>query len=402
MAKDQRRTELDALSAWLRTGEGSPPEAWRADAERARAAMVDRRPSEIATLAVDVQLAAVEALTASRDADALQALEEATPHKEVRKAAGKGLHQLRTKGIRAAETPRGQGFRYHTVEGEEPRSYVSLADPEGDRMVWFGAQVKQRGRMAFQAVVNETTGIGLFQVFPQMTAKMRRKILDELLGSKIPVYEVDNAYARWLIEEGARRNEATGTEIPKEYYEALPMMGPADDLSSDPHPVYALLMEKGVAGEPTAAELRASATLLDLEEIRAWRPGPEILEKLRGQLELAKDSVLVLDDRQKREQYQVHFERAAREYFVSETRDRWSRRLLDLAHHLALKDRLGEARAALAAAEQIAEAESDPTANPFAMELFLRAFGPEPEAERPGPEHEAEGEGEEPPRIVIP
>ena len=44
--------------------------------------------------------------------------------------------------------------------------------------------MKNRGRMAFQAVVNETNGIVLFQVFPQMTAKMRKKILEDLLGGK--------------------------------------------------------------------------------------------------------------------------------------------------------------------------------------------------------------------------
>jgi hypothetical protein len=258
-------------------------------------------------------------------------------------------------------------------------------------MIWFGAQVKNRGRMAFQAVTNEVNGIALFQVFPQMTAKMRRRILDELLGGKIPVYEVDNAYARWLIEEAAKRNEASGTEIPKEYFEAKPHMAEVPDLSSDPHPVYGLLMDRDAAGEPTPAELKAGRSLFALEEIQSWRPTGEILEKLRAQRDLSSQSALVLTEEQRREQFQAQLERAAQEYFTGEIRGRWQRRLLDLAHSLTVKDQLPEARAALATAEQLAGEQNDAGANPFAVELFFRAFS---QKETPAePEKPAEDEG---------
>jgi hypothetical protein len=373
MAKDRPIPEDPALTAWLRTGEGTLPDALREDAERGRAALSDRRVDVLAGLAKEVQAAAVAVLTEARDAELLVALEGATPFKEVRKLVGKARFLLKNKGVAVPEAPRGEAFKFHTVEGEEARSYASLVDPDGDRMVWFGAQVKKRGRMAFQAVINETSGIGLFQVFPQMTAKMRRRILDELLGSKIPVYEVDNAYARWLIEEAARRNEASGTDIPKEYFEAKPLMGEAPDLSADPHPVYGLLLDQGAAGEPTPTELRAARDLFDLEEIQSWSPAGDVLEKLQAQQDLSSQSVLVLTEKQRREQHEAELERAARGYFVGEVRTRWSRRLLDLAHWLIQRDQVSLARAALAAAEHLAAPESDAGANPFAVELFRRA-----------------------------
>ena len=37
-----------------------------------------------------------------------------------------------------------------------------------------------------------------------MTSKVRKQVLEELAGGKIAVYEIDNDYARWLIEEGLR------------------------------------------------------------------------------------------------------------------------------------------------------------------------------------------------------
>jgi hypothetical protein len=387
MAKDRPLSHVAAIAAWLRTGEGDVPEALRADAARARTAIAGREAAALASLAPEVQVAATEALATLRDPDTLVALEEATPHKEVRKAAGKALHLLRTKGLKVAEPQRGEGFRFHTVEGEEPRSYASLSDPEGDRMVWYGAQVKGRGRMAFQAVVNEVNGLVLFQVFPQMTAKMRRRILEELLGGKIPVYEVDNDYARWLVEEGIRRNRETGTEIPKDYFEAEPLMGTAPDLGDIPHPIYSLLMERDQAGEPSAAELRAGASLFELEQIQSWRPTGDIMERLLSQLNQTQESVLVLDDAQKREQFQSTFERASREYFTAEVRARWRRRLLDLAHHLVLHDRVPQARIALAVAEDLARDGCDPAQNPFALELFYKGLQP-----KETPEGEAKGE----------
>jgi hypothetical protein len=393
MGKDRSIPHLEALTAFLKSGEGVLPEPLRADAERARTALARQDTGALVALPKEVQVAAVEVLAAARQADALVVLESQTPHKEVRKAAGKACHTLKTKGVKVADTPlSGDAFRFHTVEGEEARSYASLADPEGDRMVWFGHQVKQRGRMAFQAVVNEVSGIALFQTFPQMTAKMRRRILDELLGGKIPVFEIDNAYARWLIEEGVRRNRAAGTEVPKEYFEAEPLMGPAPDFASDPHPLYALLLDKGAAGEPTAAELRQGASLLDLEEIQAWRPGVEILEKLREQLNLGSESVLHLTPEQRREQFQASIERAAREHFAGEVRDRWVRRLLDLGHCLAVTDRLPLCRVALAVAEEMGREGSDPAQSPFVLELFHRALRAEEEHAH-GPEDEGPDEG---------
>jgi hypothetical protein len=402
MAKERPSPHLEILTQWLKSGEGAVPESLQADASRARSALDARDATALGGLALEVQHAAVSLLAERRDVETLSALEQHTPHKEVRKSAGKALHLLRTKGVKVSEAPRSEGFRFHTVEGEEAKSYASLVDPEGDRMVWFGAHVKKLGRAAFQAVVNEANGLVLFQTFPQMTAKTRRRILDELFGKKIPIYEIDNTYARWLIEEGLRRNNAGTTQVPKEYYEAEPYMGPAEDLASDPHPVFALLMDKGAAGEPTSEELRQGKSLHDLEEVQSWQPLGEMLERLAKQVDEAAGGVLVLSEHQQNEQVQASIDRAVREYFEPPVRARWSRRLLDFAHYLAMQDRLGQARIAVAVAEDLVREGSDAAQNPYATELFRKYFAHRHEHNHEGEHDHDEEKKEDAPLIVTP
>lgn len=373
MGKDRGATVDKNLVVWLATGEGAPAEAVRADAERARAALQSGETGALSGLEVGVQLAVVEALVAKRGAAALTALEAGTPYKEVRKAAAKALHTLKTKGVKVEDRePRGEGFRFHTVDGEQPRSYASICDPEGDRMVWLGRTVPGHGRMAFQAVINEATGIGLFQIFPNMTAKIRRLILKELEDKKIPVFEVDETYARWLIEEGKRMNNETGTTLPKEYFQGEPGLGEAGDFASDPHPIYALLMERGLEGEPRAEEVAAGGQLFDLEEVSGWYAVGD-LGTLEDDVQKATGGEVIPEEARK-EKLHALFEASAKVYFTDAVRARWQRRLLDLAQHLVSRDRNALSRIAVAVGEDLGNAASDATQSPFAMELFYRWY----------------------------
>jgi hypothetical protein len=372
MAKDRPIPNLERLVTFLRTGEGDVPEAVREDAERARVALQAKSPSGLSSLALPVQAAAAEVLAGQRDATTLAALGGATPYKEVRKAAGKALHTLKTKGVHVNESaPRGEAFKYHTVDGEQPRSYASITDPEGDRMVWYGTTVPAHGRMAFQAVIHEVTGIGLFQIFPNMTRKIRAMILDELDEKKIPVYEIDEAYARWLIEEGIRRNRETGSEVPKEYFQAEPALPEAEDMSSDPHPAYGLLMQHGLSGEPTREEVRQGKRLLETPEAENWRALGDFA-KLEEEVKNITTGVIITSDEVRREQLDAMFARAAKEHFTAAVRARWQRRLLDLAQHFLVHGHGELARIAVAVGDDLGDEASDVTASPFVLELFHR------------------------------
>ena len=375
MAKDRPIPHLKTLTTWLSSGEGAAPEAYAADAPRARAALDAKDAGTLVSLPVELQVAAAEVLAARQDVATLVSLEERTAYKDVRKAAGRALHVLRTKGVKVDEpAPRGDGFRYHVVDGEQPRSYASITDPEGDRMVWLGLAHAQEGRMAFQAVINEVTGIGLFQIFPQMTAKIRRLILAELEEKKIPVYDVDPDYARWLIEEGHRRNLDTSTEVPKEYFQGEPYMGDFQDLGSDPHPVYGILLDKGLGGEPTDEEVSRGSSLHDLEEVSTWLPTGDILDTVDKQVTELTGGAVLSSVAEQREKLAPLFETSTTEYFTAEVRTRWHRRLLDLGQHLLGRNKLELGRLAVSVGDRIGDAASDVAKNPFAVELFHKWY----------------------------
>ena len=228
--------------------------------------------------------------------------------------------------------------------------------------------------MAFQAVINEVTGIGLFQIFPQMTAKIRRLILAELEEKKIPVYDVDPDYARWLIEEGHRRNLDTSTEVPKEYFQGEPYMGDFQDLGSDPHPVYGILLDKGLGGEPTDEEVSRGSSLHDLEEVSTWLPTGDILDTVDKQVTELTGGAVLSSVAEQREKLAPLFETSTTEYFTAEVRTRWHRRLLDLGQHLLGRNKLELGRLAVSVGDRIGDAASDVAKNPFAVELFHKWY----------------------------
>jgi len=375
MAKDRPIPHLKALTIWLTTDEGTLPDEVKADAERAKKAIDGKDAGAIAGLSLAVQTAAVEALTQKRDIATLLSLEEKTAQKDVRKAVGRAMHILKTKGVKVEEAPReSAAFRYHTVDGEQPRSYASITDPEGDRMVWLGVTNKQEGRMAFQAVINEVNGLGLFQIFPQMTSKIRRLILAELEEKKIPVYEVDADYARWLIEDGVRKNKATSTDVPKEYFQAEPYLGEFQDLHADPHPIYGILMDKDLAGEPKPEEVARGKELHEIEEVSGWVAQGEIIDGVEKEVDEATGSKIIESEAQRRQQLQPIFEKAAREWLTPEHRQRWLKRLLDLGQHLMSRNKPELARLAVAIGDDLANESSDAGNSPFVVELFYKWY----------------------------
>jgi hypothetical protein len=85
-----------------------------------------------------------------------------------------------------------------------------------------------------------------------------------------------------------------------------------------------------------------------------WLPGPEEIAPWLVKLKEVEDSPLVLSDQQKRIRTDGVLDEATRALYPLETRKDWGRRLLTTAYYLHLTGREDDARAALAAAADLA------------------------------------------------
>ena len=328
----------------------------------------------------------IEELVARGDAEALAKLAEGSD-KAVAKAARRGLHKLRSRGVKiAAPQPvREQPSAKVETTAELP-SLISSIDAAGERAVWL-AKNDRDGVVVFEAYVHEQNGITQFRV-TELARKQWRKLVRELSEPKphFSVAEVPADYARAEIEAGYQRNQAAKRAAPVEYTRARPQLGKATPPAQHP------ALELWPQAQPVDRD--ALSRLHETPEIRAWMPEPAEIERTAIKLQEVETSQLLVSPQQKTAAAHDALSRAVREYFAdAPRRERMRRRLLDSAYLMHQLGREEDARIARAAADGFTP-EATPEESPFAQKLFEKCF------RLPGAE-EAPAE-EKPSGLIIP
>ncbi|MBM4273966.1 MAG: hypothetical protein FJ134_05840 [Deltaproteobacteria bacterium] len=314
--------------------------------------LVETRPQD---LAWDQHLiAALGALPSPAVAQLLAALFAAAPDKARRKALKRAFHALRSRGVAAPPDllPREEGLQVRET-GAGPQAHVSQVLGNGERYVVLEGPRDILGGNILVARLHDQEGFRECHVF-DLKSKGRQEFWDTLTkDGLIDTQPAPVPYALRLLEEA---------------YQAHPQ--------KDGAPAYASVRERVLApwgreeppeldlllGEITPAErsrlLDESRQLAQDPLFYFWIPAADEIapwfEKLKGIL----TSPLVLTDPQKKARIDELVNEAARSLFPPETRDGWRRRLRDMAYFLTLKGRKEEARAAAAAADDLAQERS--------------------------------------------
>jgi hypothetical protein len=313
----------------------------------------------------------IDDLIARGDAEALARLAESSD-KATAKAARRGLHALRSRGVKVvAPAPRppapAPSPSPTAAAAAELPCLASSIDASGERALWLVRADRGGGMLVYEAYVHESHGVSQFRR-SELSRKSWRKVGRELGGDRehFSVAEVPWSYARAELEEAYRRNLATGRAAPVEFLRARPQLGKAEPLAQ--HPALEIWPEAPVEAVAEAARLH------ELAECRAWIPEQEELERTAIKLSEVAQSQLVVDEQQRRAARADALARAVREYFADPARRaRWRRRLLDTAYLLHQRGRDDDGALARAVAEQMA-AGGPAEESPFAQRLFEKCF----------------------------
>jgi len=314
----------------------------------------------------------MEALIQSGDVDALVAL-AASADPGLAKAARKGLHLLRSRGVATPDVPARAGREApgprERPTGDEWPSLATSSDGSGERLVWL-MRGHSEGPNVFQARIHEIQGLLDFDSAHWSHRQMRSMSRDLLSMDELPCAQIPTDYAHWLIEEAWERTSAARRAPPPGFVRARADLRAAPRRYNE-HPAPAEVAA-GLAGEAEMTEL-FGATVCS-----GWYPEAEVLERFALRVDEIATSRLLVNDAQRSEQEQVAVRRAVSEYFTAECRARYARRLLDAAYIL-LRARGPEGRLAgtlRAAADALADAERDVEQQPFALGLFARCLRP--------------------------
>jgi hypothetical protein len=395
-------TDLRSLLA----SNAAPPEGLRAAYEAAQALLAaEDGPSAPvgAALSGPAGAALVELLLDRGDAGRLVALRERAPDKATRKAAGKALYSLKSRGV---AIPDAAPTRVATVGRfvEEPHSSHLIApDSTGAMMILCGA-VGLDGRAAgVFSGVEDGAGLRLqnLTILHPMTGREHRRWLETFGGTQVAT-RIDAQDARSLLALAAAEH-ASAARLPASWGPAAALLGlPEEPVAPLEHPAWRFATQEEREGLG-ALEETAVRTMWTAARGFGWPPSEAELETLFEKFSALAESTLLIDRGQIRPQIERLIESASDRFFVPERRLRFARRFEAHALDAFSRGDRSLALAALAAAVAFRDLDRRPSVAPpvhdhFAYYLDLdrvtAAVEKRFEAHQAGGEGDDDGEGD--------
>lgn len=354
----------------------SPPTADEPDEYGALRAWLDGEGALPARVDEDAAEALVDALVRRGDAERLGQL-AAGRDKALSKQARRGIHVLRTRGVKA-EVARPQASAPPPgLAAEEPElpSLVTAPLRDGEQLVWYISTTPSGWVRICQASVQDATGLTRFEMYRASRKQWRNMERSIEAESKLPVTHVPSPWARWIIEEAYQKSLAAGGRPPREYAESRATLPPF--AAVERHPGL------DVAEEDAVRAVSDPERVLELPEAKSWIPDEASVRAVLAELAEIKKSPLHLDEAQRRERENEAVHRAAAEALKAGLRARLSRRLLDLAYFLTraaldgpkgARDYAADATLCVAGAWHMEDPEVSPEDNRVGRRLYTRLF----------------------------
>lgn len=335
----------------------------------------------------DVGSVVIQGLVASRSAGAIPVLQRiagSAVDKDVMKAARRGLHQLASVGLGADARPVPSSaaiFRPVSPGVAWERALAGPYDEGGQRFLILAQATLPVGATMAVSVISEQEGLFIFQAM-RRTHRQLEKEWDEYRRreeASAPV-EIPFDYAQWLLAEAAHVTSTRGAEQPEDYTAWQEVAGGVK-AGISPRLIYD---EVGVdADAPSESALASSDTLLTEPEIEWWTVPIEPLTSFGVELLQARNSTLVVSEAAQADRERQIIARAADAVITADLRQRFKRRLEEVALIFARTNRPVPATGALAAAVVLGMDDRAPSSVPFAMGLVERAVAAASEVAAP-------------------
>ena len=299
----------------------------------------------------------------------------------VRRVAKRALYRLAQQGV----TSPARAARRPVVERrpERPaRGWFSGIDGTGSRAVWVLFEGGFGSGSLCSLIVNDVAGIR-----DVAGGEITRKRLEEELKSlrasqKLPWIEVEPTRAVAAVIDALDLHARLGTAPPAAFERWKRLFEDARDIALGGggglggHLGAPQLQHEGHAGNRAsdpALEDRAPE-LLALPELASWFIDPEAVQSDALALLEARESRLVVSDQIKAEREAAIVARIVERELGSQARQRWARRLDEMAFVFDRTRRPEPAAIARAAAVALADETRDVTRQPFATGLARRAL----------------------------
>lgn len=318
-------------------------------------------------------LAALAGLAHPATPPLLAALFGGTPDKARRKALKRSLHLLKTRGVPVPTEllPRGEVSPLGRA-GLTAKTFVSPIFGNGERYVILEGPREVLGGNFLVARLSDREGFKechLLDLRRRQQQEFWEHFRSQGMGEWLtptPAYAVRLLRAAYEVDPGAAAASRYGS-LKERIWGHWGRPQEAPDLESFLNPL--------TPGEQSRY-LEQSRKLALHPLFQSWLPDMEELAPWLNKLKEVQDSPLVLSEPQQQVRREGVVDGATAALYPLQTRKHWRERLLHMAYYLDLKGRGEEARAAQAAAADLAMEERGPLAgeNPFLKALVQHAL----------------------------
>lgn len=347
----------DTLRGWVGDPDGAPLER-RGAALTVRAFLAGPDPgahaADVAGLPGDVAIALVAVLEAAADADRLGLVKLHASDRAARKAAGKAIHRLRSRGVLVPEERRATGRKVEIGRPASPPSWITHHDYSGSAVTILGDWDASYGPFFVLAVESEEAGLQVSDLVRGATRKMERALMVEMQLEDKGVPVSANT-ARALLAEAARRTKAAGRPLPAGWDRIAPFVAGADPILARPSVALPEVDWERALDSP-------SAPLLAI--VGNWLPDRAAFDETILALHAAASSELAISEDQRAEFVEDALARRMDAWFDARHRTSWALRFERAALLLDHRKEPAAAVAALAAARWLRDGERSVSSHP--------------------------------------
>lgn len=309
--------------------------------------------------------------------------------KEARKALGRALHRMRSRGeaLPAAERE-AVVATLPRIDESVDEARVTALDPHGVRLAYLAADHPSGGVRLFELALDDERGVVEFDVYGTGRSRVRRFLRDVERRERWAGVPAPPAAVRALVARAASR-QAPDRPAPRGFAEWRARLCDVPEGTATPG---ALARDALGGGEADPAVLARVAERVREGAVGPWPPAIERVRPLLDRLDEIARGVILVSDAARSEQVDRTLREALDEVYDEGLRERTAARFEESAYVEWKSGRDDDARACLAAARAFRE--QPPADNPVARAMLESVLAPalrraregaDPaEAERPG------------------